>query len=330
MPVRKWTVLLATLLFLTICLVMSSILILVRSGARQAGFSKNRHASAFTRHFMMVCPRTDSSFWQEVFVGADASGALRGAIVEMIGPSSDADRKSIAEYIEYAVAARADGIIAWIDGSDATKAALQLARQKAIPVVSIEYDAEPTLRQSFVGVNSYELGRTLGALVRSAAGGRGRAAVLLDRSADRSSQNIMLSAMQESLAAWPSLVLVPLTDDRDQAPSREDLLRGFVLEDGELKVIVCLNVEDTLRAAQTLVELNRSGRVRIIAFRESREILDYLRKGVVSAVVAIDARQMGGKAADSLADFLETGHANDYVITDMHVSSGPPAGTRAP
>ena len=43
------------------------------------------------------------------------------------------------------------------------------------------------------------------------------------------------------------------------------------------------------------------------------------RKGIVRSVVVIDAEQMGGKAVEAMLELLETKHANDYVITDMHV-----------
>jgi ABC-type sugar transport system substrate-binding protein len=86
-----------------------------------------------------------------------------------------------------------------------------------------------------------------------------------------------------------------------------------------LDVIVSLRVEDTMLAAQSLIELNQTNRVSVVSFRESPEIYEYLRKGIVSAVVVVDARQMGRRAIESLVEYLDTGHTNDYVITDMHV-----------
>jgi ribose transport system substrate-binding protein len=319
MATRKFTVTLIILVIITVSLVCISSFLLVNVSTRASSVARKRTGEGYKWHIMMIGQRIDSPFWQDVFSGAKAAGAKQHAIVELVGPASDADTKSPDEYINYAVAARVDGILAYVTDTDASLAALQNAERKGIPVITLDNDSVNSARRSFVGVSSYELGKILGGLVHDAAGSFGNALVILDRSSVKSSETIMLSAMQEAMQPYPYLHLSSTGVKGAKESGYEGFIRERILNDPGLSVIVCLNVEDTIRVAQVLIDLNKTDKISIVAFRESKEIFDYVRKGIVYAVVVIDAKQMGQKAAEGMIEFLETKHANDYVITDMHV-----------
>jgi ribose transport system substrate-binding protein len=193
------------------------------------------------------------------------------------------------------------------------------AAKKGIPIITLERDLSNVSRQSFVGVSGYELGGILGGLVYDAVGPTGNALVVLDGASRGAAENTMLSSLQEKIQQYPGLLVQAFVVGSGGASNYDERVRRRILEDRSLDAIVCLNVEDTIRVAQTVVELNRIGRISIIAFRESDEIYDYVRKGIVRAVVIVDAKQMGWKAAEAMMEYLSTGHANDYVITEMHV-----------
>lgn len=319
MASKRLTALIIFLLAMITSLVLISSFLLVRVGSRAVGVSPKSPQEVYTYHIMMIGKRIDSPFWQEVYAGAKELGAEKGAVIELVGPASDADKKTPYEYMDYAIAARVDGILAYINDNTALKEALANAEQKGIPVITLENDAVNSSRESFVGVSNYELGKILGGLIHDVIGPSGNATVLLDGEATKSSENIMLSSIQESIQCYPSLHVDPLAFNESRDTSYEELIRQRILNDADLDVIVCLNIEDTMRVAQAVIDLNKSGKISIIAFRESKEIFEYVRKGIVYAVVVIDARQMGRNAAQSMIEYLETKHANDYVITDMHV-----------
>lgn len=319
MHTRKSTVFLVSLLVVTVFLLAISTVLLVRIGTRAADVTIKRVGDDFKWHIMMIAKRTDSPFWQAVYEGAREEGLARGAVIELVGPSSDADRQTGAFWLDYSVAARANGILSYLGDTSPTREALASAARRGIPVIALESDAIPDSRQSFVGVNSFELGKLLGSLIRDAAGQTGNALVVLDDAAARGLENSMLAAIRDSLKSSPGIRLVPLGVAEGSTAGFETAIRQRILDDRSLDTIVCLNAEDTMRVAQAVVELNQTNRISIIAYRESDEILDYVRKGIIRAVVAVDAAQMGRKAVDAMIELLETKHANDYVLTDMHV-----------
>jgi ribose transport system substrate-binding protein len=319
---RKSTLMFVVLLSAIAALIATSSLLLIRVGAKASAVARPKTGYMYKWHVMMIGKRIDSPFWQEVYAGAKLTGEAKGAIVELIGPSSDADVKSPDEYIDFAIATRVNGILAYVSDSHETEAALSRARASGIPVITLENDALGSTRQAFVGVSSYELGKMLGALVLKSAGRTGDAMIVLENGAVKSSETIMLSGIHEATVSRPGLRIQTFSSDWSAVSGGDDALRQRILNDRRLSVIVSLNVEDTMRIVQTVIELNRSGSIQIVAFRESPEILDYVKKGIVSAVVAINARQMGERSVNAMLEYLETGHSNDYVITDMHVITG--------
>jgi len=307
------------LLGITAALILGSAFLQLRVGVNAAKSAKIDPGKTYRRYVMLIAERRDSPFWQMVYAGALEAAEELDCVVEMVGPVSDADRRTADEYLNYAIAARVDGILSYIHDDAPTRENLELASKKGIPVITLENDSVSSSRISFVGVSSYELGKLLGEQLVRVGGTPSRALILTDGSAWKSSENIMLSGLREAVRLYSGISVVPLGSAGYTGSGFEEAVRTRVMTDPELDVIVSMRVEDTMLAAQMLIELNRTNRVSIISFRESPEIYEYLRKGIVSAVVVVDARQMGRRAMESLVEHLDTGHANDYVITDMHV-----------
>ncbi len=316
---RRSTILLLSLLGVTSVLIIVSLFVLLGATSRVALSHRVPQGESLKYHIVMIGRRTDSPFSREIYQGAVDSASSLNAVVELIGPVNDADRTTFAEYMDYAIAARASGIISFVVDELSMLEPIRQAASKGIPVVTLENDAINSPRQSFVGVSSYELGRLLGNLVLDAAGESARVVVLLDNEVASSPENIMLSSMREAVQKNAGIRIIPMGISYRSEIVVDETIRRIILNDPEIDVIVSLSVEDTLRVTQAVIDLNRSDRVSIIAFRESEEILEFVRKGLIHAAVVIDAKQMGRRAMEAMVEFLEKKHANDYIITDMHV-----------
>lgn len=315
---RKSTVLFIVLLTITFSLIFYSSLLLIRVGSEAVSIARINPGPPAQWYLVMLGERIDSPFWLEVFAGAQEVVAREGSVIELVGPSSDAERKTMDEYLDYAVGARPNGILAYLNNNSETETAMITAQDKGIPVLALENDPFPGLRQSFVGVSSYELGKRLGSLAYACAGSTARVLVILDDTVIQTYESILLSSLQESISSYVGIKLLTLVKEDTQNFAYEEAIRRRIMEDPDLDVVICLNVEDTMRVTQAVIDLNQSDRISILAFRDSPEILEYVRKGIIHAVVAVDAHEMGVKAAEAMLEFLENGHTNDYVITELH------------
>ena len=115
----------------------------------------------YSRHYVMITGRDESDFWDRVYESALAEGKERGVYVERFGENLavEYDRN---ELLELAIQASVDGIIVPGDEDDKTVALLDEAVKNGIPVVTVLRDSTGSLRQCFVGDNSYNLGQEYG------------------------------------------------------------------------------------------------------------------------------------------------------------------------
>ena len=76
---------------------------------------------------------------------------------------------------------------------------------------------------------------------------------------------------------------------------------------------------DTIAAAQTLIDMNLVGRVRIIGFGADPGIQDGIRKGVIACSIVFNADRIGYEAVQSLAALRRTGYTSTSIDTGIEI-----------
>lgn len=269
-------------------------------------------------HFVLVAEQTDSPFWQEVYAGARAAASEVDAVVELTGPQSFSTDQT-AEQILIASAARLDGIATCVVDTNLTQQAIDRAVKAGIPVVTLEYDAAESLRQCFVGVNSYDLGQTFGRLVTDN-NPIGEIVILVSDDPQRASlsENQIVAGLQDYLARYPSLTLNSLEINRDSAFSAEQAIRDLLVKDQQtVRAIISLNVGDTLRVVEALVDDGRTNTVSVLGYQENSDVLEYIQSGLIQAVIASDPYQIGYDSIQALAEIKTNNRTSDYIPSDL-------------
>lgn len=303
-----------SLIVITTALIFSSLFLQLKVSAKVGRLGTNDNDTSYTKYIALIAETKNSPFWQEVYKGAREAAEVAGYVVELLGPSSDAEKKTIDFYFEYAIAAKADGIISFVDKDFEEKNILK-ATSKGTPLIVLENDGLVNTRISFVGVSSYELGRLFGESLNTL---EQNPLKILLLSEQNNLGSIMFSGLKSTLNSNKSTFFVSLEKkDLDRLLYEEVIKKSLIKDD--INTIISLRIEDTILAAEALIELNLTNQISIIAFRDSPEIYTYIQKGLVHSVIVADAFQMGFKAMQSMIEYFSSGHTNDYIITDLHV-----------
>lgn len=297
-------------------------------------FSGKFEETAAEYHFIMVSKGVTDPFWQEVYSGAKAAAAECGAVVELDGPAiEDADEELSS--LDRAIAARVDGIITHVTDAALAVKYIDKAEKKGIPVFAVGTDAPTSKRQSFIGINSYNLGLEWGKQVIAAADGQPAEVVMLssrndsneDSDGSATAEGLMYSGVVNALKDYPEIVVRSSKVDRNDPFGTEKVIKNLLREEPGINIVLCTTADETVSAAETLITLNKVGKVRLIGYHNSREILDYIKKGVLFATVYGDAYQMGYQSVKAMVELKKTGSTNLYittpitVITEKNVSS---------
>jgi ribose transport system substrate-binding protein len=99
----------------------------------------------------------------------------------------------------------------------------------------------------------------------------------------------------------------------------EELLYRLFRSNPDINTIVFTDPNDTIAAAQTLVDMNLVGRVQVIGFGADPGIEENIRKGVIASSIAINAERIGYEAVKSLAALRRTGYTAASVDTGVRI-----------
>ncbi len=296
--------------------------------------------AVYQYHIAMIGSKPYDEFWTSVYEGASAAGEACGAYIENFGEDLDASY-TVEELLDMAIAAKVDGIIVEAAEGDKIKDLIDRAAKEDIPVMTVLSDVPNSSRVSFVSGNSYALGELYGSQVaeevkrrkreglkEGAEEGKVKVAVLVSVGSEHSQQSVIYSGIREMTAAFSrQMELSAVSIRREGRFESEETVRDLILGEERPDLLVCLSAADTISAYQCVVDYNMVGKISIIGYYASEDILEEIKKGVVKSTVSINAKEMGKTAAEGMYKYLTQSYVSEYLpvaselITSENVSA---------
>ena len=306
-----------TVLFLTFTLIIG--LLLTRYYAKIS--QKSSQTNKYDKYYVMIVEDVKSDFWKSVYKSAYENGINQGVYVELMGENLTKEY-SKEDLMRIAIASDVDGIIVVADESETMTALIDEAAAKDIMVVTLQGDNTNSRRLSFIGVGSYNLGREYGKqivnIIENKAG-VSNVAVLVDLNAKDSSQNILCSAISETIikSGKNNINLSIVSVDSSNSFSAEESIRDIFMTDNQPDIIVCLSESNTTCVYQAVVDYNKVGQIDILGYYISDTILNGIDRNVIYATFAIDTDQLGQYCVDALREYSELGNTSQYFAADI-------------
>lgn len=310
-------------LFLII-LVLCSMLYFKEKIQESSELSDSLSYSTYDKYYVMITDNREDVFWKSVYQGACEEAQRSGAYVEMFGENLSSDYTK-EDLMEIAVSAKVDGIIVEADESSAMEQQIRSAHEAGIPVVTALYDNPEGLRQSYIGVSSYNLGIEYGEqiceIVKKKEERDYTVLVLLDKEKTDGSRNTLIGAIRESIQIQGMDYKITVNTaqiENDSMFAAEESIRDIFMKSEMMPdIIVCLNEQNTTCVYQTVVDYNKVGQVEIIGYYASDTILSAIKKEIIYSTISINTGQMGRYCVDALNEYAESGYVSDYYGVDL-------------
>ena len=271
----------------------------------------------------MIVDSPDSSFWQAVYGCAQDWAQKNDAILELKGSGKENDYTKL-DYMNMSIASNADGIILQYSGEQGLEAKINEAVQKGIPVVTVMGDAVHSKRQSFVGVSDYQLGSAYGEKVAEYVTEDTQSMlILLKKNIDDMNQSQIYTQISNAAQAKAGA-------DAEIKVTGKNLLSAGTFETEEAvtdifqqkdkvpDILVCMDEETTECARQAVLDFNLAGKVTIIGYYSSEDILTAVEKGVISVTCDVDTDQLGKYTIEALTEYQKDGRTNSYYNVDIN------------
>ncbi|MBZ4662955.1 MAG: periplasmic binding protein/LacI transcriptional regulator [Caloramator sp.] len=304
----------AILILLTVNLLASLILLYAKNGGEQPVFAKPQY------HFYFITQNSIDPFWNEVIMGANKAAKDNNVVIEFCSPRFN-DPKEQLKYLDIAILSKVDGIITHVPIAEDFTSLIDKAYFKGIPVITFENDDNKSKRYSFVGINSFEVGKKAAELMIKATGGRANIAIITsnDLNQDLVENNLKMNGFFSAIKDYPEMKVVKTYTSKMGILSAEEITQKIIDSQEKINAIFTVSSADTLGAAQLIVDRNKVGEITLVGYGSSEEIIRYIDKEIIYGTISSDPFQMGYESVKALIDIKSSKNVPYYINTELKV-----------
>jgi ribose transport system substrate-binding protein len=270
-------------------------------------------------HFSLYLPDNRNSFFTGIITGAEEAAAELNAVITLHSIVPEKNELEMAAYTGI------DGAIVcpYLDDGQARRQLDKLTARQ-IPTVIINHNVPNDQPWPFIGTNNFDVGRRIGIVAGNITRGPVRPVLVYSDKApgiygERELVEMgIIAALGDRLAA-PVRSLRTNLNPLDAEALLDRLFRAGPALPPDFNILVFTDPNDTIAAAQTLIDMNLVGRVQVIGFGDDPGVLENIRKGIIACSVAINPRRIGYEAVRSLANLRRTGYTSTAIDTGIEI-----------
>ncbi len=272
-------------------------------------------AAPLLYHFSLYLPEDRDSFFSEVIAGAERAAAESRAVISIHSIEPSRHELEMASYTGV------DGAVVcpYLDDEEARRQ-LELLTERNIPLVLINHNVPRDQPWPFIGTNNFDVGRKMGTIARRVGGPNIRIAVVYsDKSpgiyAERELVEMGISTALQTRMTAPIRRLRTSKNPLDA----EEMLYRLLRTEPDVNTIIFTDSNDTIAAAQVLIDMNLVGRVQMIGFGADAGIREFIRKGIIPGSIVVHPERIGYQAVKSLAELRSAGYTSTAVDTGVDI-----------
>ncbi len=266
--------------------------------------------------FTFICPLVGLEYWDMCADGIKAADEEFGTETQVVG-TSDASMivSAMATNMETAIASHPDGILAYC-GLEIMPPLIKTSTEAGVPVLAVDSDAPDSDRIGYVGTNPYNAGYASGEALLEAADGKPiKIAVIMS--------SISAEKEMEEVEAFKDAVKDADVEIIATEESNADLVTGVTKMEAlvqtypEMNAVLGTSAYDVQAAAKVKEEMGLDDMI-LIGYDDQEETLNYIRKGVIDAIIVQDPYMMGYLGVKTLKEYLD----NDGTIEETNIDTG--------
>ena len=273
----------------------------------------------------MIVGSGKNEFWQAIYESAKKTAENHNAYLEFHASDMGTGYNEI-DYMEISIAAGVDGIILEFNGEEALKKEIDKAEAAGIPVITIMNDAPDSKRQSFVGVNDYQMGQAYGEQVAALLDEKTETAlILLDSEKGDFEKSQIYSQISNVVMEQENGENVKIQAQNLMPENKFDIEEAirtiFQSPEGPPQILVCMDEVTTECAYQAMIDFNMVGEVKIIGYYVSDTIREAVNKGLIPVTCTLDTEKMGKDCIEALWEYKQEGRVNSYYNVELEFVS---------
>lgn len=256
-------------------------------------------------------------YWKYIKLGAEKAAKQRNAVIDFEGPDTASVGEGI-KFINMAYAAKASGIITYVQDEALYKPVIDKVLAGGIPIVTVDSDAENSKRLAYVGTDNVTAGRVGAEEIIHQVGIYGDIGIIMGGK-NVKNQIERVKGFTEYIENNSKLNISEIESSDSYLLEAELATKKMLINNKDIKAIFCSSALDGQGAAKALISMGAVEKVKIICFDDLPETLDYIKNGIITSTIVQDPYSMGYKAVNIIMDIMEGKGTKGIFLTDVTV-----------
>jgi ribose transport system substrate-binding protein len=232
-------------------------------------------------------------FWQTVHAGAEAAGKELNVEIVWKGPAQETDYSGQINIVEDAINRRVDGIVLAPSHGDSLVPIVDRAQKEGIPVVIFDSGISTENYSSYVATDNRQGGVVAAERLAEKLGGKGKIAILGVKAGSVSTDQREQGFQETIKQKYPNIQIVAFQyGDADRAKSL-DRASDILTTHSDLNGMFASNESSTVGVVQAIKQKGLTGKVVLVGFDSSPNLIDDLKTGAIDSLVLQDPFKMG-------------------------------------
>jgi ribose transport system substrate-binding protein len=253
------------------------------------------------KRVIAVIPKgTSHFFWQSVHAGAETAAKEEGVEIMWKGPEHESDSAAQINIVEDAINRRVDGIVLAPTHKDALVPIVERAGRENIPVAIFDSGIGTANYVSYVATNNLQGGAVAAERLAAKLGGKGKIAILGVKAGSVSTEQREQGFQDTIKQKYPGIEIVAFQyGEADRARSL-DRATDILTAQPELNGFFASNESSTVGVVQALKQKGLAGKIILVGFDSSPNLIDDLKAGAIDALVLQNPFKMGYESVKAM------------------------------
>jgi len=265
----------------------------------------------------MIVMSINSEYWLNVKAGAEEELAKHNGRLIYTGPSIDGDIQGQIDMMENAISSKVDGIVLIPLDSEALVPSAQKAIASGIPTVVVDGPVNWDGVTSYIATDNVEASHLAMETLVKLIGEKGKVAII-NALAGIPSNDGRNTGAQNALKNYPDVQLLEILRGPDQAAALQNA-ENLLTANRDIAGIFSAYDRGAIGTGQALMNSGLAGKVRHVAFDASPDQVDFLKNGVIDALVVQQPYEMGRLAVEYVVKAKNGESVPKVVATDVVV-----------
>lgn len=260
-----------------------------------------RRQSTGGKRVIAVIPKgTSHFFWQSVHAGAESAAKELGVEIMWKGPEHENDNAAQTNIVEDAINRRVDGIALAPTHKDALVPIVERAQRENIPVAIFDSGIGTENYVSYIATDNHQGGVVAAERLAAKLGGKGKVAILGVKAGSVSTDQREAGFKETITQKYPGIEVVAFQyGEADRARSL-DRATDILTAHPELNGFFASNESSTVGVVQALKQKGLAGKVILVGFDSSPNLIDDLKAGAIDSLVLQNPFKMGYESVKAI------------------------------